>query len=476
MSTLRSSPNLSGLCALSIVALAWTACADDSPADGEDTIGASSSAGTANSTPTSTLDGNDTGPGGMSGPSDNPTDGDTQTADDSADTGESDSTASGGTTSGPDPSDPFSFIVFGDLNGGGCDKNDRFHRLVPMMLDADPAFTVHTGDIIEGYGAESCFGSQPADTSCNDDNESGNMAQQMAPLLEATHDPELRASFFPVIGNHDGNWGSNWYPDPCGGGICELLGLNSAGIAETYVDHGDTFQAPGFASHNLNHGDICGLDQGSSGHPEDFYYAFPFRNSYFIMLRLHEDFSGMLDCNGATPGYDSCAEYCSAPELRLDEQRNSACYSVFQYDWLTAELEAASEAYAHVFVFAHAPLMGSGENHGPNSDASAYRALFDQYGVDAFFNGHNHAYERTVPLRNGKQDPEGTHYITVGTGGALTDTISGDAFTAYSYQEWTGYGDYEEMTSYLEVSVDGGSVSASVVTLSGATVDSFDID
>ncbi|MBV1862723.1 MAG: metallophosphoesterase, partial [Nannocystaceae bacterium] len=279
-----------------------------------------------------------------------------------------------------------------------------------------------------------------------------------------------------VIGNHDGNWGSGWYPDPCGGGICGLLGLDSAGIAATYVDHGDVLDVPGFAPQVLNHGDICGLEQGDSGHPEDFYYSFSFRNAYFIALHLDEDFSGMLDCNGGGGEFGNCAEYCSAPELRLDPARNSDCYRVHQYDWLTTELMAASARYEHVFVFAHAPLLGSGENHLPNSDAPSYRALFDEYGVDAYFNGHNHAYERTVPVRGGVEDADGTHYVTVGTGGAFTDTISGNEFTAHSYREWTTYGDYEQMTTYLRVHVDGAGVTASVVTLAGDSVDEFTID
>jgi len=442
-----------------------TACGadpSDTPADANGSTGATDSRPVSSSA--ESQDASDS-----AGTSAGPTDGG-----DGADA-DADSESAGGSTTATDPAEPFSFVVFGDLNGGGCDKNDRFHRLVPMMLAAQPEFVIHTGDVIEGYGEDSCFGAQPGGTECNDDNESGNMAQQMAPLVNAPHDPELAAAFYPVIGNHDGNWGSGWYPDPCGGGICALLGLDAMGIAQTYVDHGDTLDVAGFAAHNLDHGDICGLDASSSGHSEDFYYAFPFRNSYFIVLSLSEDFSGMLDCNGGAPGFDSCAEYCSAPELRLDETRNANCYNVYQYDWLTAELMAASKAYDHIFVFAHAPLLGSGESHLPNSDAPTYRALFDTYGVDAFFNGHNHAYERTVPVRAGVQDPDGTHYITVGSGGALTDTIAGNAYTARSYQDWTSYGEYESMTTYLQVSVDGSSVNGTVVTLAGETVDEFQI-
>ena len=90
-----------------------------------------------------------------------------------------------------------------------------------------------------------------------------------------------------------------------------------------------------------------------------------------------------------------------------------------------------------------------------------------------YFNGHNHAYERTHPVVGDQLDENGTTYITVGTGGAYTDGNDPDWFTARSYQDWTTYGNYEEMTTYLRVTVDGTEVSGEVVTLSGGVVDQF---
>ncbi len=362
----------------------------------------------------------------------------------------------------------FSFVVFGDLNGGDCERNVRFHQLMDLMVAEDTAFYVHTGDLIEGSGTTSCFAH---DNGCSGDQASGNMLYQLTPILARTPPAGLNSSFFPVIGNHDDNWGSSWYPDPCGDGICDLLDPTD------YVNHGDTLNVPGFFPHNLNHGEICDTSgSGASGHSEDFFYSFAYLNNYFIVLRQNDDYYGMLSCNGGHPGYASCEEYCADQTLLLDAARNANCYRVGQFDWLLTELAAAQGIYDHIFVFAHAPLLSSGWNHGPTAGAAQLRAIMDAYGVDIFFNGHNHAYERSKPIKNEVEDPLGTVYITTGSAGALTDGIDTDWFTATSYQDWTTYGNLAEMTTYLKITVNNFQVSGQVISLGAGEVDTFTLE
>jgi len=61
----------------------------------------------------------------------------------------------------------FSIVVFGDLNGGGCDRNDRVNRIVQKMnAETGIDFFISTGDIIDGFpdnngDITSCFATDP---------------------------------------------------------------------------------------------------------------------------------------------------------------------------------------------------------------------------------------------------------------------------------------------------------------------------
>ena len=48
-----------------------------------------------------------------------------------------------------------------------------------------------------------------------------------------------------------------------------------------------------------------------------------------------------------------------------------------------------------------------------------WEKIFDEFAVDLVVNGHNHSYERTVPMRGGEPSEQGTVYITAGGGGQV---------------------------------------------------------
>ncbi len=362
----------------------------------------------------------------------------------------------------PPTGEDFSFIVFGDFNGGGCERNDRVNRLVQKIAseEGQAAFYMSTGDLIDGYWSGNqtvCFATDPAlirpDAACGPGVPNGNMADILAPLKLRPPMDGLNSSFYFALGNHDDNWGSNWYPDPCGEGICEFL------APQTPAD---------FINHPYEATTICNLEQSQSSYPNDFYYSFTYQGVYFIVLRQNNDYFGMLSCNGH-PGYDNCESYCAAPEQYDNPERNNRCYSVEQFDWLRAELKKATEENArHIFVFAHAPLITSVQNHPATQGHEQIRALLESYNVDIFFNGHNHAYERTHALRGNSIDSNGTVYITTGSGGALTDSVEGDWFTAYSAADLVPYGApgfADKMTTYLKVTVNDAGVSGEMHSL-----------
>jgi len=74
------------------------------------------------------------------------------------------------------------------------------------------------------------------------------------------------------------------------------------------------------------------------------------------------------------------------------------------------------------FAYFHHPYY-TGSTHPAEGGAYLKRALapiFESTGVDVVFCGHNHLYERTAPIRDGRivEDGAGVVYVTTGAGGA----------------------------------------------------------
>lgn len=366
----------------------------------------------------------------------------------------------------------YKFIAFGDFNGGGCERMNLVTKnIAKMAAEPDIAFYISTGDIIDGYvddagtGTTTCFADDPSTntnvlaSACPGDINNGNMAEVVAPIKNRLPVEGLVSSYYPVIGNHDDNWGSNWYPSPCNDGICDFL---NPLIPSDFIKH--------------SHGNICSLDQDSSSHSSDFYYSFTFRNSRFIVLRENDDYySSISGCNNLPSEYDKCSDYCTDPTLRNDSGRNSNCYSVSRYDWLVDELTSAQNNVSidHIFLFSHAVMLGSGENHTGMAGADKFRALYDQYSkVRMHINGHNHGYERTHKVKGGDrlgigaiQDSNGVMYLTTGTAGASYDGVTGGSFTAAKWPDWTTYGNWEEIVTYTIFTIDAGSITGETKSL-----------
>ena len=375
--------------------------------------------------------------------------------------------------------DTYKFIVFGDFNGGDCSRNERVQKSINAMAkEKGIAFYVSTGDLIDGYvnnNATMCFASDPVKKipdikPCGPGINNGNVAEMVAPLKSRKPVQGLKSSFYPVIGNHDDNWGSSWYPDPCGDGICDFLAPQTP---DTFINH--------------DHGDMCSKDQGSSSHSRDFYYSFTYKNSYFIILRINNDDWTMFSACNNHPGFKNCADYCTAPELKGNSERADNCWGgVEQYDWLVDELKKAQK-YDNIFVFTHAVALGSGDGHLPFAGAGKLRQLLEKYNVDIFINGHNHFYQRTKKVmggddrgNGGRVDEHGVIYLTVGSAGAEFDAANPHVwFNAKTAYDWTKYGQpdwKDKMTTYTIISVNGKKVKGNTKSIAiKGSVDKFKI-
>jgi hypothetical protein len=98
-----------------------------------------------------------------------------------------------------------------------------------------------------------------------------------------------------------------------------------------------------------------------------------------------------------------------------------------QRTWLENDLVAASSdtSIYWIFVNFHRPPYSSG-SHGSQMDVrNAWCSLFETYDVDLVFSGHDHDYERTIPVND-------VVYIVTGGGGAPLRHVDSTWFTAYS--------------------------------------------
>jgi hypothetical protein len=138
-----------------------------------------------------------------------------------------------------------------------------------------------------------------------------------------------------------------------------------------------------------------------------------------------------------------------------------------QYMWLLDDLKTSPQEWK--FVFFHLPAYSSGI-HG--SDALLQEKLpplFELYGVDAVFSGHDHDYERTCSILQGAcVDPAqgGVVYYVTGGGGAPAYPAGSDWFTAY------GSG----VNHFLLVEVDGCRLRIDATDANGNIFDTVELN
>ena len=80
-----------------------------------------------------------------------------------------------------------------------------------------------------------------------------------------------------------------------------------------------------------------------------------------------------------------------------------------QYQWLEEQLKNSAAPYIAA-VFHHPPYSTGPHGEDEMNLRESIVPLFEQYGVDVVFNGHDHAYERSLK--------GGVYYIVAGGGGA----------------------------------------------------------
>ena len=130
-----------------------------------------------------------------------------------------------------------------------------------------------------------------------------------------------------------------------------------------------------------------------------------------------------------------------------------------QLQWAESAMQQAREDWK--IAYFHHPLYGNAGRHGANVDLRVLlEPLLIRYGVQVVFSGHDHVYERLKPQR-------GIYYFVTGSGGQLR---KGDLQESDS----TAAG-FDQDQAFLAAEIAGDAMHFQVVSRTGATVDSGQI-
>ena len=127
---------------------------------------------------------------------------------------------------------------------------------------------------------------------------------------------------------------------------------------------------------------------------------------YFFDRPAHESWFALTCGNTRFLGLDTNVDYSPGSPQR---------------EWLVQEFQSATYRSAtwHIAIFHHPPFTSTTGHSDDTTVRNQLVPLIEQYGMDAVFSGHSHAYERYLY--------NGIHYIVTGAGGAPLYGLAADA-------------------------------------------------
>jgi hypothetical protein len=144
-----------------------------------------------------------------------------------------------------------------------------------------------------------------------------------------------------------------------------------------------------------------------------------------------------------------------------------------QYRWLVETLESASRdpTVRWIIPFFHHPLYSHAvgfSGHGSNRALrDAVGPLFDRYGVDLVLSGHDHHYERSVPIRDEEVVEQGCGPVYVLTGGG------GATFFARDFERSQYLAEGSRIYHYMRLVIGPDAIQVSAINEAGQAFDEF---
>ncbi len=132
-----------------------------------------------------------------------------------------------------------------------------------------------------------------------------------------------------------------------------------------------------------------------------------------------------------------------------------------QGNWLRNDLIKANDdpLIDWIFVIFHRPPYSAG-SHGSQKDVrDAWCSLFEKYGVDMVFSGHDHHYERMTPINN-------VMYMIIGGGGAPMYEVG--------RSEWTAFA--QSVHHLCRITITRNKLALETITAEGKVIDTFHLE
>jgi predicted phosphodiesterase len=130
-----------------------------------------------------------------------------------------------------------------------------------------------------------------------------------------------------------------------------------------------------------------------------------------------------------------------------------------QLSWLEQNLKNSQGTWK--ICFFHHPLYNDGRHHGADADLrTQVLPLFQRYGVNAVFSGHEHVYQRMKPENN-------IYYFVLGNSGKLMAHDFGEARERVK--------GFDTDQSFMLVEIAGDKLYFQTISRSGETIDSGEL-
>lgn len=171
---------------------------------------------------------------------------------------------------------------------------------------------------------------------------------------------------------------------------------------------------------------------------------------------------------GLTPEHNYWFDAGPARFAIIDSNLPKSSLAANVAPWLRSVFDEAAPAWRFV-VLHHPPYTCGG--HAPDVDVRAVLVpVFEECGVAIVFSGHDHMYERTVPMFGGEAAPDGRGvvYVVSGAGGARL----------YDLQPVEQRADYfavlnNSQHSYTDVHIEGPDLTLQQVSVDGDVLDEW---